>query len=154
MVSTAPLLTASVMAPEIQLALSLALGLVFACSASSKLAAPRRFLHGVVEYRVLPSSISSFVGALLIPVEAALAVCHVSGRGLSIAVPAAIAVLFAFVIAAGAQLSRGRQSPCYCFDVTGEELVSGRTLARLSLLLAAEALLLARVLRARNVATT
>jgi hypothetical protein len=54
-------------------------------------------------------------------------------------------MFIAFGVAVGVQLVRGRDVPCVCFEVSGEERVSPRTLGRLALLVIAEAMLVARI---------
>lgn len=126
----------------VRLVARLALGLVFLLSTLGKLRRPAAFLRGVAEYEILPAPLAYVFGALLIPVEAFLAVAHLTGWGLRVAVPLGIAVLLTFATAVGINLGRNRDLLCHCFDSLGGERISARSLAQLGLLLAAEALLL------------
>ena len=128
-----------------RLVVQLALGLVFLLSAAGKLRRPAAFLRGVAEYEVLPLPLAYAFGALLIPVEAFLAAAHLTGWGLAVAVPLAVAMLLAFTAAVGINLRRRRDLLCLCFDSLGGERVSGRSVAQLLLLVAGELFLLGAV---------
>lgn len=153
---------------ELRLVVQLALGLVFLASTLGKLRRPRAFARGVAEYKLLPPLVAYAFGFALIPLEGYLAISHLSGWTLRIAAPVAMMTLAAFTVAVGVNLARKRKLPCFCFG-DGEALISRRSLVRLFLLLAAEALLLfdrrlflassdeplllARVVRAADLAT-
>ena len=126
----------------VRLVARLALGLVFLLSTLGKLRRPAASLRGVAEYEILPVPLAYVFGAVLIPVEAFLAVAHLTGWGLRIAVPLGIAVLLVFATAVGVNLGRNRDLLCHCFDSLGGERISARSLAQLGLLLGAEVLLL------------
>jgi hypothetical protein len=126
----------------VRLVARLALGLVFLLSTLGKLRRPAAFLRGVAEYEILPVPLAYVFGAVLVPVEAFLAVAHLTGRGLGVAVPLGIAVLLVFATAVGVNLGRNRDLLCHCFNSLGGERISARSLAQLALLLAAEVLLL------------
>ncbi len=126
----------------VRLVARLALGLVFLLSTLGKLRRPVAFLRGVAEYEILPAPLAYVFGAVLIPVEAFLAVAHLTGWGLRMAVPLGIAVLLTFAAAVGINLGRNRDLLCHCFDSLGGERISARSLAQLGLLVAAEVLLL------------
>ena len=126
----------------VRLVARLALGLVFLLSTLGKLRRPVAFLRGVAEYEILPAPLAYVFGAVLIPVEAFLAVAHLTGWELRIAVPLGIAVLLTFATAVGINLGRNRDLLCLCFDSLGGERISVRSLAQLGLLLGAEVLLL------------
>jgi len=131
------------MVDETRLVSQLAIGVVFLLSASGKLWHPVGFARGVADYRILPESLAFVVGLLLIPVELFLAVSHLSGWLLAFAVPLGLAMLACFAIAVAVNLKRDRVLPCHCFGGAGGETVSGRTLARLLLLIACELFVLA-----------
>lgn len=128
------------MTEGLRLVAQLALGIVFALSTAGKLADPRGFARGVADYRVLPPAASRVFAYALIPLEAFLAVGHLTGWGLSLAAPLGLAALACFAAAVGINLYRDRGVPCHCFG--GGETISGRTLGRLGLLAAAELLVL------------
>jgi Methylamine utilisation protein MauE len=128
-------------AAELQSVMASAVGLVFARSALSKIRNPWRFLNGVVAYRVLPLHPSYVVGTLLIPLEAMFAISHLSGWLLPVIVPVCVCVIGALVLVVALQLLRGHRVPCMCFDSSGDEPISYRTIARLGLLFTAELVL-------------
>jgi hypothetical protein len=127
---------------ETRLVVQLAIGLVFLLSATGKVLHPISFARGVADYQILPESLAFGVGLLLIPLEAFLAVSHLSGWLLAFAAPTGLALLAVFGIAVAVNLKRGRALPCYCFGDQSGETISGRTLARLLLLFAGELLVL------------
>ena len=129
------------------LVVQLALGLVFLLSTVGKLRRPAAFLEGVAEYEVLPRPLALAFGALVIPAEAFLAVAHLTGWGLSVAVPVGCALLLAFALAVGVNLTRRRDLLCHCFGSQGGERISLRSAAQLLLLFGGEVFLLTTVVR-------
>lgn len=127
------------------LVVQLAVGLVFLLSVNGKLMNPLGFARGVIEYRILPDRVSYLAGLLLIPTEILLAATHLTGWLLSFGVLSGIAVLTCFMTGVAINLRRGRLLPCHCFGASKGDVISGRTLARLALLMAGELLLLAGV---------
>jgi Methylamine utilisation protein MauE len=121
----------------------LAVGLVFLLSVRGKLMNPLGFARGVIEYRILPDRVSYLAGLLLIPTEILLAATHLTGWLLSFGVLSGIVVLTCFMAGVAINLRRGRLLPCHCFGASKGDVISGRTLARLALLMAGELLLLA-----------
>ncbi len=129
---------------EVQLVVQLAVGLVFLLSASAKLTAPTSFARGVAAYDILPEALATVFGLLLIPIEVFVAVSHLTGWLLNLAAPLGLIVLAGFAVAVTINLRRGRALPCYCFGSQTGEKISGRTLARLLLLIAGEVMVLAQ----------
>lgn len=125
------------------LALQIAIGLVFLFSAIGKLLNPLKFAAGVAEYRILPEWLAYIVGLVLIPFELFLAAAHISGWLLQFALPIGLVMLISFMIAVGINLKRGSVLPCHCFGAGEGETISTRTLVRLGLLFAGEAIVLA-----------
>jgi hypothetical protein len=121
--------------------LQLALGFVFLLGATSKLRQPSAFARTVGRYRLLPSGLARPAALGLIALESFLAVSLLTGWGLELALPVAVASLLMFSAAVAVNLRRGRQIPCGCFG-DSSELLSVRTLVRLSMLLAAAVVLL------------
>jgi hypothetical protein len=80
---------------------------------------------------------------LLIPTEILLAATHLTGRLLAFGVLLGIVVLACFTAGVALNLRRGRLLPCHCFGYSKGDVISGRTLARLILLMVGELLLLA-----------
>jgi len=79
----------------------------------------------------------------IIVVESWLAIAHLTGWWLRLAVPVGFGVFAGFAVAVAINLRRGRPLPCYCFDATGGEPISVITLSRLVLLLSTQVFLLA-----------
>ena len=125
------------------LALQIAIGLVFLFSAIGKLLNPLKFAAGVAEYRILPEWLAYIVGLVLIPFELFLAAAHLGGWLLQLALPAGLVMLISFMIAVGINLKRGSVLPCHCFGAGEGEMISTRTLVRLGLLFAGEAIVIA-----------
>jgi hypothetical protein len=125
------------------LVVQLAVGLVFLLSVTGKLMNPFGFARGVVEYRIFPDRISYLFGLLLIPTEILLAVTHLTGWLLSFGALLGVVALACFTTGVAINLIRGRLLPCHCFGNSKEDVISGRTLARLALLMVGEMLLLA-----------
>jgi Methylamine utilisation protein MauE len=125
------------------LVIQLAIGLTFLLSVKGKLMDPRGFARGVIEYRVLPDRVSYLAGLLLIPAEMLIAATHLTGWFLSFGVLVGVVVLACFTAGVALNLKRGRLLPCYCFGNSKGSMISGRTLARLILLMIGESLLLA-----------
>jgi len=127
---------------EMLLVVQLALGTVFVLSAAGKLRDPKSFARGVVDYRILPPPLAYSLGFLLIGLEAWLAIAHLTGWLLAVAVPVGLGTLASFAAAVGVNLGRGRALPCYCFGARSGETISLRTMARVLFLVGAELLLL------------
>lgn len=119
----------------------LALGVVFLLAAAPKLRAPGEFVQAVRGYELLPAAMARPVAYALIGVEAALAVALITGRAVGVALPVAIASVLVFMVGVGVNLRRGRRVRCGCFGGAGEVL-SGRTMARLAILLVGATVLL------------
>jgi hypothetical protein len=131
------------MQSQMTLVIQIAVGLVFLLSVAGKLMNPRGFARGVVEYHVLPDRLSYLLGLLLIPTEILLAAIHLTGRLLSFGALFGVVVLACFAAGVALNLKRGRVLPCYCFGNSKGDVISGRTLARLILLMIGEMFLLA-----------
>src|SRR5207247_3258530 len=99
------------------------------------------YVTGGAHYSVHPTWVAYFLGSLIIPLEAWLAVAHLTGWMAPVAVPLGLVMLVLFAVAVFVNLRHGRVLPCYCFG-RGGEMISGRTLARLFLLSSSELLVL------------
>ncbi len=117
-----------------------ALGLVFAWSAWSKLRAPRRFAAVVRGYAILPGSAAGAFAWLAMAAEAVLAVALLVGVATGAAAAASALLLASFLVAVGIVLRRGADVSCGCFGAD-DERVSRATAARLVVLAAAAAAL-------------
>jgi len=119
------------------------MGAVFLLSALGKLRNPRAFAFGIEDYEILPERLAFGAALFIIVVETLIAIAHITGQGLRLAVPVAVGLLGSFAIAVGINLRRGRLLLCYCFDTSGGESISRLTLFRLLLLVSTEIFLLA-----------
>jgi hypothetical protein len=125
-----------------RLVAQLALGVVFLAAAAGKLRRPAAFLEGVAEYEILPRPLAYAFGVVVIPVEVFLAVSHLTGWALGLAMPLALFLLLSFAAAVGINLRRDRDLLCHCFDSVHGERISQRSLFQLLLLVAVEAFVL------------
>lgn len=130
------------MTPKILLVIQLAIGTVLLFSGLSKVRDPLGFAHGVEDYEVLPDRLAVIFGLLVVPLEIAIAVSHLTGWWISTAVILGLAMFGSFAVAVAINLARGRSLPCYCFGDGAHETISAQTLVRLLLLIAGEGLLL------------
>jgi Methylamine utilisation protein MauE len=127
---------------DLHIIAQISVGTVFLLSASAKLRSPRDFASGIEDYEILPARVA-FVTALgVILLETWVAIAHITGSLLRLAVPFALGLLASFAIAVVVNLRRGRALPCYCFSAGGGESISRRTLFRLLLLGSAEIFIL------------
>lgn len=99
----------------IEVVLSIILGTVFLGSAIPKLRHPRGFVLTVLEYRVLPLTLSRFYGWILPPLELLLALLVLSGTSVRLAAIVISLLLFSFIVAVGINMARGRELDCGCF---------------------------------------
>ena len=130
------------MMPKILLVVQLAIGWVLLFSSLGKWRDPMGFARGVEDYDVLPDRPAFVFGLLLVPLETAIAVSHLTGWWISAALLFGLAMFGSFAVAVAINLKRGRALPCYCFGDRDGETLSPQTLARLLLLIAGEGLLL------------
>ena len=130
------------MMPKILLVVQLAIGSVLLFSSLGKWRDPLGFAHGVEDYEVLPDRLAVIFGLLLVPLETAIAVSHLTGWWISSAVFLGLTMFGSFAVAVAINLRRGRSLPCYCFGDSRGQTISPQTLARLLLLIAGEGLLL------------
>jgi hypothetical protein len=118
--------------------ISLSIGVVFLTSSVSKLVHPVEFARHVADYEILPDRVAFVFGFCVIVIEIFLAVAHLSGLMLGLAVRLGIAVLSIFVVAITINLFRRRQLTCNCFGASADENISVLSLLRLALLIAGE----------------
>lgn len=130
------------MTPKILLVIQLAIGSVLLFSSLGKWRDPMGFAQGVVDYEVLPDRLAVIFGLLVVPLETAIAVSHLTGWWIFATVPLGLAMFGSFAVAVAINLRRGRSLPCYCFGDSMGETISAQTLARLLLLIGGEGLLL------------
>lgn len=125
--------------PEVIPSIRIAVGLVFAFAVAQKLRNPDRLVAKLGDLEMLPRELAAPAAALLIASELLVAAAHLSDIGIAIAAPATLALLGIFVAATGWALRRGAAIPCLCFGADHEDVVSSKTMARLTVLAAAEA---------------
>jgi hypothetical protein len=128
------------MRPEVTIMLQLAIGIVFLLSSAPKVRRPMDFASAVTAYRVVPATWSVPVAVAVVACEAFIALTHLSGVLLWPAIALSVALLVMVVLALLRVLRRGTAVPCACFGAA-DEVVRGRTLARVLLLLGAEVVL-------------
>ena len=126
------------------LTIQFAIGIVLLCSCVGKWLNPLRFARNVGNYELLPQRLGYWFGLLVIPLETWLALAHLTGWKLQLAVRVTLALFASFAFAISINLLRGHRLPCYCFGENDDELISGSTLLRLAILLLGEAALLRR----------
>jgi hypothetical protein len=131
-------------------AAQLALGVVFAASALTKLRAPRAFVQTVSEYGVLPQLFAPPVALAVISAETLLATCLLANVVPRVALLGALATFVTFLGVVGTSLLRGRYVSCGCFGDT-DEVISATTLVRLVLLEGAAAFASAVLLASAHV---
>ena len=112
------------------IALRLALAVVLAASAGSKLRDPGRFVRDVGRYRLVTGSVVAPVAGGVVLSEITAAVLLLIGHPAGPVVALTLALIFAGAV--GSALGRGLAIPCGCFG--GDETVSGRALVRVGLL--------------------
>jgi hypothetical protein len=127
---------------DLTYALQLALGFVFAFAAIPKIFQPVRFSRTISDYQLLPGPLTRTAAFCVITVESFLALAFLTGWLVAIAIPVAVCVLLSFAAGVAINLRRGRRPACGCFGNQGEP-ISGRSLSRLSILIAAVLLLAA-----------
>jgi len=122
-------------------AIQIAIGLLFTIALLAKLREPSAFVATIRDFRVLPGAVTVPSAYLLLAAEAVVALSLVSGEGLSIGLPVALAASISFFTAVAINLRRGFALDCGCFGASSES-ISPKTLIRLALLIAATGLLL------------
>src|SRR5690349_18057670 len=124
-------------ADSLFLVCQLAVGLVFLTASANKLRDMSGFLSGINEYQIVPAHLVGAVGVGVVAVEASVALGHLSGWLLSVAVPASMALLLVFLVVIIVTIKRGLLVPCLCFGGGADhETVSLRSAIRLASILA------------------
>lgn len=120
----------------------LCVGLTFAYAVAGKLREPGAYVRAVEGYRLLPTRLAPGAAMSLLMSELLVAIGFLTGQWLIVAAPLALLLLTVFLAAVASVLVRGREVPCGCLgDPT--EVVSGRTVARLFVLIIASTLCVA-----------
>jgi hypothetical protein len=129
------------MRPEILLVAQLAVGLVFLQASIGKLRNRRQFLTELLEYDLLPAWLIYPTGLLLIAFEAMVALSHLTGWLIQLMAPATLTLLAVFCALLAVTIKRGLTVHCLCFGAADGQLVSKRTIVRVTALLCLEAVL-------------
>lgn len=119
------------------IALRLGIAAVFLFAALPKLADPAAFARDVDNYRMLPDVLVGPVAAALPVLELVVVAALLTGVHASGAALVAAGMLGAFAIGMGQALARGIDLDCGCFGAAAEAQVSGATIARNLVLMAA-----------------
>jgi hypothetical protein len=132
------------------LPVQLGIGLIFLAAVTPKVLKPRLFAQGISEYGIVPRRVAYGVAFALIPLELVVAVAHLTGWLMSLAVPVTLGMLAVFLFAVLSNLLRGRAIPCHCFGGHAREVISERTVVRLLFLIAGELMLIERSVLVAN----
>lgn len=127
---------------QITLVIELAISITLLLSSVGKLRDPVGFARGIADYEILPVRFAYAFGLLVIPLEACLALMHLTGWAVGVAASIGVVMFACFAVGVGINLRRGQILPCRCFGDPGAEILSGTVLARLLLLLLGESALL------------
>jgi len=106
------------------------LGAVCLLAGLEKARAPRDFVDGVRQYRLLPEPLAPVVGGGLILAELALGALLVGGLVTAVAATGAIALFVLFAAALSVSLARANRAPCHCFGASEVERISPLALVR------------------------
>jgi Methylamine utilisation protein MauE len=129
---------------DLRILAQLIVGQVFLVSALGKSVAPVRFAHAVENYEIVPARIAFLAGLAIVPVELVIAFAHLTGFGIAAAAPAGLFLLCCFTVVTSVTLAKGRALPCYCFGGHSADIISWISMARLGLLILAEAIAMSR----------
>jgi uncharacterized membrane protein YphA (DoxX/SURF4 family) len=119
-----------------------AIGIVFLMSFLGKARDVDGFLDSVVDYEILGRRIAIVLGAVVIPLEAVVAISLLTGIQARVGEVLALVLLGIFTVGVGVNLARGRRVACGCFGARDKERISTRTMFRLALLAAGVAVAL------------
>ena len=106
------------------------LGAVCLLAGLEKARAPKGFVEGVRQYRLVQSRFAPVVGGALIAIELVLGLLLVTGLVPMLAAAGAIALFTVFAVALGVSLARSNTAPCHCFGASEMEKISPLALIR------------------------
>jgi putative oxidoreductase len=121
---------------ELAYSAQLGIAMVFVASAVPKLLEPLAFTRTVAGYGVLPRQTARIVAPVLIALETLLAVGLLTGAAAWATLPVGAVLVALFAVVTTVNLARGRITSCGCFG-SESEVISGKTVARLVVLLVA-----------------
>ena len=122
--------------------LALGLGGVFLASAVPKMRHPKNFMLAVIDYRILPFTLSRLFALILPALELLIALLLVTGTFVRLVALAYALLMFSFVIGVSVNLGRGRDLSCHCFGSHHKRKITA-SLVMQDLLLCMSAFLLA-----------
>jgi len=120
---------------------AMAVGIVFAYAAVTKLVNVPGLIAAIQAYKIVPGRLASFSAGLLIAGEVLIALAHLTGIGLRLAVIGTMALLSIFGVFAVTLIKRGDKRPCLCFGADRDEPFDRTSLVRISVLWVTEGLL-------------
>jgi hypothetical protein len=132
-------------AEEFVLALQIVIGAIFLGSFLTKLLEPLRFARSVEDYDIASRPLAFTIALCLLPLEAFLAVTHLTGWLVELAAPIVCGVLIAFIAVVSRVLASGRVVACHCFGAASSDVLSARTVGRLTLMLLGECVIVVRI---------
>jgi uncharacterized membrane protein YphA (DoxX/SURF4 family) len=106
------------------------LGAVCLLAGLEKARAPKEFVEGVRQYRLVQSRLAPVIGGALIATELVLGLLLVTGLVPILAAVGAIALFTVFAVALGVSLARSNTAPCHCFGASEVEKISPLALVR------------------------
>lgn len=124
------------MLDEYLLVMQLLIGLVFLTSSVSKLGSWNEFVGGLKEYNAFPESRAAIAAMLLVMIEIAIGLSHLTGFLLDILLPVTITTLVLLGLVTSVVIAQDRDVPCLCFGGDSKEVVSAATLLRQAALIA------------------
>lgn len=127
---TMNLTSGSIIYLDLLLTLRVFLGLFFCIGAIRKIIHLNTFTQGVINYKILPSKLSKFVGILLPWVEIMLAILLFFGVAIPIVGTLSFALILTFIIAIEINLKRGRHINCNCHGIASTSKISQGTIIR------------------------
>ncbi|MCE2504380.1 MAG: DoxX family membrane protein [Chlorobi bacterium] len=93
----------------------LLLGIIFLVSGAEKLGALDTFAHAIVNYEIIPYSLSNIFALLFVWTEIAIAVLLISGAAIRGAALVTSTLLVIFIVAILTAMARGLEIDCGCF---------------------------------------
>ena len=106
------------------------LGAVCLLAGLEKARAPKEFVEGVRQYRLVQARFAPVIGGALIATELLLGLLLVTGLVPVLAAVGAIALFTVFAVALGVSLARSNTAPCHCFGASEVEKISPLALVR------------------------
>ena len=106
------------------------LGAVCLLAGLEKARAPREFVEGVRQYRLVQPHFAPVIGGALIATELLLGLLLVTGLVPVLAAIGAISLFTVFALALGVSLARSNTAPCHCFGASEVEKISPLALVR------------------------